>query len=168
MIHSSEPRVPETEEARHSRACLERTRTAVLNVLIAVGSVIAVSGGVLRIRAASQQPPATSGLRRGLSATLIVIAVFSYVTRRMMASHLGYDQAATSQSRFYWSHVAPAIIAALAAPLGLVYGWWVDSSVQSVIPFWVVALALGSLALPRASEVEYLHGPAPGSGGDSA
>jgi hypothetical protein len=89
-------------------------------------------------------------------AALVVICVTSYATKRIMSQGVAHAQRARRESLFYWSHVLPALLAALAAPLGLVYGWWVDPGLQSVIPFWAAALALGSLAIPRARELETL------------
>jgi len=154
-------RKPHSEEAEPSRpgqACLERTRTAVLNVLIAVGVCIALSGGLLRFRAEDREASASRNLHQELMASLIVISVISYATRRILSQRTLHGKPAPRESLFYWS-----IIAALAAPLGLVYGWWVDRSVQSVAPFWIAALALGSLALPRARELECFDRSASGS-----
>ena len=50
---------------------------------------------------------------------------------------------------FYWSHVGPALIAAVAIPLGFAYGWLVAPWLDAVIPFWAVPLRLGFLSLPR-------------------
>jgi hypothetical protein len=132
-----------------------------LNVLIADGLMIALSGGLLRYRSGALGPSGARALHRELMAGLFVIAVISYAARRILvrrartaSSRTVHGQEAAREARFYWSHVWPAIIAALAAPVGLVYGWWVDRSIQSIAPFWVVALALGSLALPRTSELE--------------
>jgi len=135
-----------------------------LNVLIAVGLCMALSGGLLRFRTGALGPSASRDLHQDLMAGLVGVGVISYATRRILSQRTVRGQAAARESRFYWSHVLPAIVAALAAPLGLVYGWWVDGSVQSVVPFWVVALAMGSLALPRASELECFDPPASGSG----
>jgi len=135
-----------------------------LNVLIAVGLCIAVSGGLLRLRIGAPGLSASRALHQQLLAGLMVISVISYATRRILSQRTVHGQEPSRESRFYWSHVLPAIIAALAAPLGLVYGWWVDESVQSIAPFWVVALALGTLALPRARELECFDRSASGSG----
>jgi hypothetical protein len=164
MALTHKPRSHEAEESRPGQACLERTRTAVLNVLIAVGLFIALSGGLLRYRTEALGPAASRTLHQELMAGLIVVSITSYATRRILSQRSVHGQGASRESRFYWSHVLPAIIAGLAAPLGLIYGWWVDRSVQSVVPFWAVALALGSLALPRAHELECFVPPISGSG----
>ncbi len=157
------PRPQKAEPSHQGQACLERTRTAVLNVLIAVGVCIALSGGLLRFRTDALGPSAARNLHQKLMAGLIVISVISYATRRILSQRTVQGQAASRESRFYWSHVLPAIIAALAAPLGLAYGWWVDGSFQSVVPFWIAALALGSLALPRDRELECFDRSASGT-----
>ena len=54
---------------------------------------------------------------------------------------------------FFRSHVAGAAIAALGVPLGLAYGWWVNPRLEGVIPFWVIPLTLGFLAIPRRLEL---------------
>ncbi len=163
MPQPCKPRPLDREASGAGQACLERTRTAVFNVLIAVGFLIAVSGGLLRLRTRDDGGPASGDLHRELLTGLMIIGVVSYATRRILSQKLVGSKSAADESLFYWSHVLPAIIAALAAPLGLVYGWCVDSSVQSIIPFWVVALALGSLALPRVSELECFDRPGTGS-----
>jgi hypothetical protein len=55
--------------------------------------------------------------------------------------------------------VAAAAVGALAVPLGLVYGWTVRPRLDAVAPFWVAALALGFLALPRVHELEGFDAP---------
>jgi hypothetical protein len=57
--------------------------------------------------------------------------------------------------------VLAASLAALAVPLGLLSGWIDRPRLDVVGPFWVVALALGFLALPRAHELEDFAEPLP-------
>lgn len=161
MAHKNNQGSSIAQESRSGQACLDRTRTAVLNVLVAIGLVIAVTGAVLRFRADQDGPLRSRSLRQPLLGGLIVIAVISYAARRILSQRIAGGQTGATESLFFWSHLLPALIAAAAAPLGLVYGWWVDSRLQSVIPFWVVSLALGSLALPRASELECFDRSAP-------
>jgi hypothetical protein len=152
------------EPPRPGQDFLAHTRTAVLNVLIAVGLVIAISGGLLRFRAGSEAATFSRRFHQELMACLVLVAVTSYAARRILTQRLWRGKAPASESLFYWSHVLPAAIAALAAPLGLAYGWFIDPTVKSVIPFWVVALALGSLALPRSTELDCFDRPAAGEG----
>jgi hypothetical protein len=148
-----------------SRDCLARTRSAVLNVLVVIGLSIAVSGWVLRARAAGErQRQPTKILDRGLTVGLLVTGTASYLSRRIMGRRSALDDPSRRERRFFWAHLVPAILAALAAPLGLAYGWFVDPSLGAVIPFWVVPLALGFLALPREHELADFERPIPDGG----
>jgi hypothetical protein len=134
--------------------CLSRTRSAVLNVLVGVGVMIALSGWLIRRRANEGIARAPRGLHDGLLFGLIVLAVGSYLVRRprpMRPASLPPDR---REARFYRAHVGAAAIAALGVPLGLAYGWFVDPRLEAVAPFWVVPLALGFLAIPRRSELD--------------
>jgi hypothetical protein len=54
----------------------------------------------------------------------------------------------------------PAAVIALAAPLGIAYGWWVSPRVnQGLLMFWLIPLALGLLFLPRSFELDAFHDP---------
>ena len=147
-----------------SQACLERTRSAVLNVLIAVGLGIAVSGVVLRYRDHSALFRAPDSLRRGMLGGLLALVVASYLGRRILGRRSALRDPAGRASRFFRAHVIAASVGALAIPLGLAYGWMVRPRLDGVAPFWVAALALGFLALPRASELEDLDPPVPHAG----
>jgi hypothetical protein len=148
-----------------SMRCLERTRSAVLNVLVVIGLFIAVSGWLLRSRALTNPPQGSRSLHESLMIGLVILCVVSFLVRRTLGRRASLDDPVRRGSRFYWSHVLPALIAAPAAPLGLVYGWLVVPRVDFVIPFWVVSLALGFLALPREHELmdfdRPMHGGAP-------
>jgi hypothetical protein len=136
-----------------SRACLARTRSAVLNVLVAVGLVIAGSGWLLRTRADAPRLQPSKTLHDRLTLGLISLAATSYVSRRVMARRAARSDPARREALFFRAHVVPALIAALAAPLGLAYGWLVAARLEAIIPFWVVPLALGLLSLPREGEL---------------
>ncbi len=151
-----------------ARACLDRTRSAVLNVLVAVGFAIAISGWLLRSRPAEKQPRGSPAAYQRLMLALTTIAVASYVSRRFLAGRARHVSSGRRESWFFWSHVLPAGIAAAAAPLGLVCGWFVDPRLGAVSPFWVVSLALGFLALPRGHELEALHPNQPPAGAPQA
>ena len=138
----------------NSQSCLERTRSAVLNVLIAVAVGIALSGLILRWRDRGAAMRAPEGLRQGLLACLFGLAVVSYATRRIGLAREALRNPDQRAGRFHRAHVLAAAIGALAVPLGLVYGWMVRPRLDAVSPFWVAALALGFLALPRAAELE--------------
>ena len=62
-------------------------------------------------------------------------------------------------ARFFLGHVVPAVVGALAAPLGLVHGWLISPRLEAILPFWVVALLLGILAYPRGRELEGFDQP---------
>jgi len=151
-----------------SRACLARTRSAVLNVLVAMGLTIAVSGWLLRARAAAAgaagRPQPASALERGLIAGLIVLGVASYLSKRLMGRRAALRDPSRRESLFFWSHVLPALIAALAVPLGLAHGWLILPRLEAVIPFWVIPLALGFHALPRERELADFDRPMPDPG----
>ena len=136
-------------------ACIDRTRSAVLNVLVAVGFGIAASGLLLRNRESRTLAPVGKWLLAGL----FVIAVMSYATRRVLARRLVLEAPETRAGRYFRAHVLSAAGAALAVPLGFVHGWLVRPNLQSVAPYWVVALTLGFLALPREHELEGFREP---------
>jgi hypothetical protein len=137
-----------------SRACLARTRSAVLNVLVAMGLTIAISGWLLRMRSADLERPLPSkSVHLGMMAGLIVLGTASYLSRRLMGRRAALRDSSRRERLFFWSHVLPSLIAALAAPLGLAYGWFVVPRLEVVIPFWVVPIALGFLSLPREQEL---------------
>jgi hypothetical protein len=123
----------------------------VLNVMVVVGLSIAVSGWLLRTRAQTWQPRPAKTLSDSLYAALVVLSAVSYISRRVLGARARRAEPGRSNRLLYWSHVGPAVIAALAVPLGLVYGWLVAPRVDAVIPFWAVPFALGFLCLPRKS-----------------
>ena len=153
MPPTSEPDLASSDSGQRSHHCLERTRSHVLNVLIAVGFSIAVSGWLLRGRAQTWQPWPAKNLSDSLYVALIALAAASYVARRMLAARATRALPGRRDHLFYWSHLGPALIAALAIPLGFVYGWLVAPRLDAVIPFWAVPFALGFLSLPRKAEL---------------
>ncbi len=159
MRPTPEPDQPSTGSRHAPDACLERARSSVLNVLVVVGLSIAVSGWLLRGRAESPPPPRPAkALNNSLYLALIAVAVTSYATRRLIASRVPRARSGRRDPLFYWSHVGPALIAALAVPLGFAYGWLVSPRLDAIIPFWAVPFALGFLSLPRPAELLDLEG----------
>ena len=115
-----------------------RARSAVVNVLVAVAAGIAASGGLLRGREIVDAPPGGTVLaHRVAMATLLGLVAVGYATLRVGSGR---------SARF---RIATAIVGALAVPLGLAHGWWVDPAPGAIAPFWVAALGLGCLAYPR-------------------
>lgn len=131
--------------------CLERTRSGVLNVLVAVGLVVALSGALLRGREAAANMGRAGGALLGV---LIVIFVLSTVLRRWLGRRARLREPSSRGGRFYWGHVVPALVGSLAAPLGLVYGLVASPRLEAIVPFWITALVLGVLAYPRGRELE--------------
>jgi hypothetical protein len=147
-----------------SRKCLEKTRGAVLNILVASGLLIAISGGLLRWRTLDKEGGIRSNsLHERLMIALVALAVVSFLTRRLLGTRVRLKDGSTRTSRFFWSHFVSALVAALAVPLGLVHGWLVAPDLESIGPFWVAALALGFLALPREHELKGFALPIEGS-----
>jgi hypothetical protein len=140
-------------------ACLQRTRNAVLNILVAVGVGIALSGLVLRWRDRSALSRAPEWVGQALLGGLLVLVVTSYLCVRLGARRSSLRDPAHRGLRFSRAHQRAALVGALAIPLGLVYGWMVRPQLAAVAPFWVAALALGFLALPRAHELEGFDAP---------
>jgi hypothetical protein len=151
-----------------SRRCLENTRGAVLNLLVVTGLFIAISGGILRWHAVDKQGIGSNSLHEKLMIGLFALGVVSFLTRRLLGRRVRLKDRETRASRFFWSHFLAALVAALAAPLGLLHGWLVAPDLESIGPFWVVALALGFLALPREHELEGFPQPIEGDLGSSS
>jgi hypothetical protein len=153
MHPTSDPGSPERDACQEPLFWFERIRSHVLNVLVAVGLSIALSGWLLRARAANWQPRPAETLSNWLYAGLIALAATSYIARRILGIRAARAQTGRRDRLFYWSHVGPAALAALAVPLGLAYGWLVSPRLDAIAPFWAVAFALGFLSLPRRYEL---------------
>ena len=144
--------------------CLRRTRASVLNVLMGVGVVVAVSGVILRGRPAGAWPALTPRLNDLMLGSLILIFAISTVMRRSLGRRARLSDPGLRDQRFFWGHVLPAVVGALAAPLGLAHGWLLSPRLETLIPFWVTALLLGVLAYPRGRELEGFDRPMPPPG----
>ena len=133
----------------------ERIRSHVLNVLVAVGLSIAVSGWLLRNSRGNWQPRPAETLSNWLYAGLIALAAISYIARRILGTRAGRVAARRPprSSLLLVARRTGCLIAALAVPLGLAYGWLVFPRLDAIIPFWAVAFALGFLSLPRRYEL---------------
>ncbi|HEX8204326.1 MAG TPA: hypothetical protein VF590_27860 [Isosphaeraceae bacterium] len=140
-------------------ACLERTRSAVLNVLVIDGCGIAASGLALGRRGlgiALWEPEPT---RRRAYLALLGLTFVSYLLRRTLGARAALHDPRRRAGRFYWAHVLGAAVGTLALPLGFAYGWLIRPVPREVLPFWVVALALGVLSFPRRDEIEGFDRP---------
>ena len=143
-------------------ACLDRTRSAVLNVLVVVGAGIAASGWAL----GHHEPDAVLpwGLvktRQASMAALVVLVALSYAIFRVGSGRESLRDPTRRASRFFRGRLAAAIVGGLAVPLGFAHGWLVDPRLESLAPFWVAALGLGFLALPRGPELDDFDEPMP-------
>jgi hypothetical protein len=147
--------------------CLNRTRSGVLNVLIGVGAIVALSGLVLRGREVGAWFPFPERVNQGMFLALGLIFVVSTILRRILGSRTRLRDPQTRGTRFYWGHVVPAVVGALAAVLGFAYGWLVSPRLEAILPFWLGALVLGVLAYPRGRELEDFDGPMTFPGGSA-
>jgi hypothetical protein len=143
--------------------CLERTRSAVLNVLTVVGIAIALSGILIRWRDGWALERAPERIGRSLIGGLFSVLASSVVIRRVGAGRSALQPPTTRASRCFRAHLASALVGALAVPLGLAHGWFIRPRLDAVLPFWVAALALGVLAFPRAATLEGFDEPMPPS-----
>src|SRR5262245_13234518 len=137
-----------TELEPPARECLDRTRSAVLNIMVVAGLGIAGSGILLRWRTrnAPALPLDHGGARVTAFGGLLTLVLASYMWRRMGTRRESLRNPARRCERFFRANVVSAMLGALAVPLGLLYGWTVRPQLDSVAPFWVAALALGYLA----------------------
>jgi hypothetical protein len=143
-------------------ACLGRTRSAVLNVLVLVGAGIAASGWVLgRHDPDAVLPWGLERTQRAFMAGLLVLGGFAYVLLRVGSGREALREPARRASKFFKARVGAAALAGLAVPLGFAYGWLIDPRLQALAPFWVAALGLGFLALPRGTELDDFDEPMP-------
>ncbi len=143
-------------------ACLERTRSAVLNVLVAVGAGIAASGIVLGRHDVDAAPPwGVARTQRLATAALLVLVAVAYLILRVGSGREALRDGPARAGRFYRSRVTATAVAALAVPLGFASGWIADPRLDALAPFWVAALGLGFLALPRGHELDDFDDPMP-------
>ena len=128
-----------------SEDCLGRTRSAVLNVLVAVGLTIAVSGGLLRGHQPETPWRAAHSVHQTLTVAWVILGAASYFASiPLAAEHSGRSRPAASAVPP--SSFDPGGHRGADHPLGLVEGWIVDPRLPALIPFWVMPLTLGALA----------------------
>jgi hypothetical protein len=141
-------------------ACLGRTRSAVLNVLVIVGGGIAASGWALgRHDPAAALPWGLATTRRASMIALVALIALSYFILRIGSGREALRDPSRRASRFFRARVAASSVAALTIPLGFAHGWFIDPRLESLAPYWVAALGLGFLALPRGHELDDFDEP---------
>jgi hypothetical protein len=140
-------------------ACLARSRQMVLRILVA--SVFVVLVGGLALRNGDRGAPlwAEINASRVTHGLLFTIIFWSYFTRRALASRTALRDPQTRFQRFSRAHILSAAVGALAVPLGLVHGLAIRPKLDAVGPFWVAALALEFLAIPREYELSDFDQP---------
>lgn len=141
-------------------ACLDRTRSAVLNVLVVVGAGIAASGWVLGHHDPDVPIPwSLLTTRRASLVGLMGLIAGSYLILRVVAGRESLRDPRSRARRFFRGRVAASGVAALAIPLGFAHGWLLDPRLEALAPYWVAALGLGFLALPRGHELDDFDEP---------
>jgi hypothetical protein len=151
---------PGLERPSEANACLERTRSAVLNVLVVIGAMIAASGWVLGHHDVDPLPRGVEETWRFASMIALgVLIALSYLILRIVAGRERLRDPSRRASRFFGGRVASAIVAGLAVPLGFAHGWLLNPNLEALAPFWVAAVGLGFLALPRGHELDDFDEP---------
>ncbi len=136
-------------------ACLVRTRSAVLNVLLFVGAGIAASGMLLGRHQVGEPPTIDLPLtpQRAMGGLLALIAL-AYLILRVGSGRERLRDPARRAGRFFRARVAAAIVAAACIPLGFLAGWLNDPRLEALAPFWIAALGMGFLSIPRGPELD--------------
>ena len=148
---------PSAEFDIQEGSSVARTRSAVLNVLVVVAAGIAASGWILgRHEPDGPLPWPSLTTRQVAFAILGLLVTLSYTVLRSASRRETLRDPITRAGRFYRGRLAASVIAGLAIPLGFAYGWYVDSRLQGIAPFWVAGLAIGFLAMPRGGELDDL------------
>lgn len=142
--------------------CLVRTRSAVLNVLLVIGFGISASGLILGRHEVGRPPlvdwPVTP---RGAMGGLLALILLAYLILRVGSGRERLRDPARRAGRFFRARVAAAVVAASAIPLGFVAGWINDPRLEALAPYWIAALGLGFLAVPRGPELDDFDEPIP-------
>lgn len=151
------------ERAFDKSSCLARVRSAVLNVLVLDGLGIAISGWGLSRR--DQLGPGSAWIDRiapsNRTGMLVIggLIFLAYLLIRVGSGRAALKDPAKRGTRFFRSRVFAAGIASIAIPLGFLAGWASDPSLGTLAPYWIAALGMGFLALPRGHEFDDLDEP---------
>ena len=141
-------------------ACLVQTRSAVLNVLLAIGFGISTSGLLLGRHEVGEPPMADWPVSpRGAMAGLLGLIAGAYLILRVGSGRDALRDPHRRATRFFRSRLASAVVGALAIPLGFVAGWVNDPRPEVLAPYWIAALGLGFLAIPRGYELDDFDEP---------
>ncbi|WP_165072386.1 hypothetical protein [Paludisphaera rhizosphaerae] len=139
--------------------CLERTRSVVLNVMIVDGLAIAATGLLLRRWEGIETDLDRGLLKKVLLGGLFGLFAFAMLVLRQLGGRRRLEPPTTRARRYFTSRVGTAVLGWCALPLGLAYGILIDPSLGGVAPFWLGAMVLGRLALPRAIDLEGFDEP---------
>jgi hypothetical protein len=140
-------------------ACLERTRSVVLDIMVADGIGIAITGYLLRRPDVGALFRAPLIVEQALFGALLSVVVLSYVVLRTGTRRSLLRNPRHRAARLFRAHVLAAGIGFLAIPLGLLYGWFIDADLSKMAGFWIAALGCGAMSLPRAVELEGFDQP---------
>ncbi len=139
--------------------CVERARSAVLNVLVVDGLSILASALILRGWAPIEVEADLNLLKKLFLGALFACFVAARIALRAPGVRARAEDRVTRGRTYVRSRTATAAIGWLALPLGLGYGLTVDPSLSGLAPFWIAAMLLGATALPRRFDLEELDEP---------
>lgn len=129
-----------------------RTRDAVLNAIVGVAVVIALSGIVLARKPVPIPSRETREFARETYAALVGIVLLGYAYRRTYGSATTLREPG-GLARFRKARLVAIGFATAAAGLGFAHGFYVRPTLNGVAPFWIAALALAALALPKNADL---------------
>jgi hypothetical protein len=136
--------------------------------MVVEGSAIAISGWALRRVDQAIWRDESERLWRIAVGVLFVILIGSRLVLRLGSARSALRDPARRAGRFFRAHLSSAMLGALAVPLGIAYGWAAQPTLQGIAPFWIVALGVGFLSLPRAIVLEGFDQPMTPASGEYA
>lgn len=138
----------------------ERARSLVLNVLVLDGLSILATALILR-----RWAPIATDIDPERLGTAFFGALFAcFVAARVIqllssVVRIGRTSTEVRGRRYVRGRAGAAAVGWLALPLGLGYGLTVDPSLSGLVPFWVAAMLVGAIALPRERDLEGFDAP---------